>query len=239
MTTINLEKALIKENKKLATPTELLRIKEYDKFHNLESNDVLERVGLNYAIKSGKGIKDRISRKKQQTEKFSQERVFHVSQIKAICEKYRLRFLSADYYAGTIDEDLPVKISTFEIAHNVKCDKYNTKIVAPIKSFKLQAKPKDPLMFYEINDEYYYLIHKWGNDLSIGRSLLRFFESGFISALLIIAPAFLGFIIRVDIGIAFVIASVFIVGVLNLFFSIEQDRPFSFLRHNKWNSKHE
>lgn len=239
MTTINLEKALIKENKKLATPTELLRIKEYDKFHNLESNDVLERVGLNYAIKSGKGIKDRISRKKQQTEKFSQERVFHISQIKAICEKYCLRFLSTDYYSGTIDEDLPVKISTFEIAHNVKCDKYNTKIVAPIKSFKLQAKPKDPLMFYEINDEYYYLIHKWGNDLSIGRSLLRFLEIPLFTFFSVPSLLLLFFFVNNTTGTVISIGGFIVWAIFNLFHIIEEDRAFSFLRPNEWNSKHE
>lgn len=39
------------------------------------------------------------------------------------------------------------------------------KIIAPSKLFKLEDKD-DPLLFAPIGNNYYYLIHKWGNDLN-------------------------------------------------------------------------
>ena len=107
MTTINLEKSLIRENKKLAIPKELLLINEYDKFTALAENDVLERIGLNQTLKEGKNIRNRINRNLEQTKMFNQERVFHISQIASICKKYRLRFLSTGIYKGVIDSELP------------------------------------------------------------------------------------------------------------------------------------
>jgi hypothetical protein len=53
----------------------------------------------------------------------------------------------------------------------------STYIAAPASSFQLEERPKDPLLFYKINEEYYALIHKWGNDLSIFRRLLGFYHS--------------------------------------------------------------
>ena len=60
MTQINLEKQLNKENKKLATPKELLQINEYDKHAGLVDNDVLSRIGLNDQVKAGKSLKEAV-----------------------------------------------------------------------------------------------------------------------------------------------------------------------------------
>jgi len=144
-------------------------------------NDALSRVGLTSILKQGKSIKDSISKKHEQTKNFKQERVFHVSQIQAICEKYYLRFLSTNYYKGTIDKELPTKITNFEADYNLKCTPHKTLICAPVESFQLQQKPKDPLFLYSINDEYYYLIHKWGDDLSFIRRLKQLYTSVYLS----------------------------------------------------------
>ena len=47
MITINLEKELIKENRRLITPSELLLIEEYDKKADLIYDCTLEKLGLN------------------------------------------------------------------------------------------------------------------------------------------------------------------------------------------------
>ena len=44
------------------------------------------------------------------------------------------------------------------------------KIIAPSKLFKLEDKD-DPLLFAPIGNQYYYLIHQWGNDLHPLRKL--------------------------------------------------------------------
>lgn len=209
--TINLEKELIKANRKLMTPQELLVVREYEKNPEFYNDDTLARIGLAANLAHGKGIKEKVSAFKKQTEKFKQERVFHISQIEEVCNKYCLRFLPSSMYKGTIDKELPFKISNFEAAYEVKCQcdedqnsfrfsfptfeqvvnhetgltelrvsypegykdpVQNTFIAAPASSFKLQERPKDPLFFYKINEEYYYLIHKWGNDLNVFRRFM-------------------------------------------------------------------
>lgn len=166
--TINLEKELIKQNSKtILTPNQLLQIKQYDTLGSLEQNDVLQRIGLNKNLTIGKDIKQKLNENLKQTEKFDKKRVFHISQIEQICNKYWLKFLPIQYFKGEIDENLPQKITNFELIYGESVSSKNSFIIAPSKSFELQEKLKDPLFFYKINDEYYYLIHKWGNDLNI------------------------------------------------------------------------
>lgn len=247
MTTINLEKKLIKENKRLATPKELLLINEYDKHAGLVDNDVLSRIGLNDQVKAGKNLKERVSEKQKQTHKYNKDRVFHISQIKAICEKYHLRFLSARYYKGIIDEQLPEKITTFEVAYNEKCSKGTTYIVAPKNSFEIERKPKDPLMFYQINDEYYYLIHKWGNDLNILRRLLPYLAKPFWSMLTIAFVFTLPFLLIPKAGFTvYCILACFALFALTIWNSIEgwdnNERWSDACRlvdRNEWNSSYD
>lgn len=170
--TINLEKELIRQNRKLATPEELLQVREYEQKSEFVSNDALSRVGLNGVIKNGMSIKNRIDGMRGQTSAFKQERVFHISQIEAVCKKYYLRFLPSEMFHGSVDPNLATKIVNFEAAYLTKCHTGNTYIAAPAASFKLEERPKDPLFFYQINKEYFYLIHKWGNDLSVFRQVL-------------------------------------------------------------------
>lgn len=214
--TINLEKELIKANQKLMTPEELLVVKEFENNPEFYQDDTLARIGLAANLAKGKGIKERMNAFKHQASRFKQDRVFHVSQIEEVCNKYRLKFLPSVHYKGTIDKDLSFKINAFEAAYQVKCQcdpswnggvvyeidlsrrvpSYrgpiqNTYIVAPASSFELQERPKDPLFFYRINNEYYYLIHKWGNDLSIFRRFLGILSNSLYFYILTTVPSLL------------------------------------------------
>lgn len=243
--TINLEKELLKQNKKIALPQELLLIQEYDRLSEFATDNTLERVGLNKTIKEGREIKNRIDKLKQETLAFPQDRVFHISQIEQMCKKYRLKFLRTKYYEGTIDSELPSKISSFEIATGVTCKESNTKIMAPMESFRLQKKPKDPLFFYQINKEYCYLIHKWGNDLNIFRRIYASLERPIFGLLLsALSVAFLIFTLSslsyLDItdniilyAILFIVILAF-VGVLNMFLWIQKE--LRIIPKNQWDS---
>ncbi|WP_164732327.1 hypothetical protein [Flagellimonas oceanensis] len=90
------------------------------------------------------------------------ENIFHIDQIKDICIDYRLRFLDSSYFKGEIPQEAISKIKHLEAAHDTKLKGF--KIMAPSKLFKLEDKD-DPLLFAPIGNDYYYLIHKWGNDL--------------------------------------------------------------------------
>jgi hypothetical protein len=95
--------------------------------------------------------------------------IYHIDQIKAICIDYRLRFLDTKYFKGKLPYEAISKIKDLEKHHRTELNGF--KIVAPSKLFKLEN-ADDPLLFAPIGNGYYYLIHKWGNDLSPFRKLL-------------------------------------------------------------------
>lgn len=184
--TVNIEKKLLKENQKLATPKELLVIKEFERVGKIDDSAILSRLGMDRNIQQGDRKKRELNQSKQETLKFDQSRVFHISQIESICNKYYLKFLPADRFRGSIDAELPQKLTTFEVAHGKTLTSFNSYIIAPERSFELEERPKDPLFFFKINSEYFYLIHKWGNDLNIFRRILPLFTNQFFSFFLML-----------------------------------------------------
>ena len=90
------------------------------------------------------------------------DNIYHISQIKEICIDYRLRFLDASYFKGNIPREGMQKIKELQKKHQIEIKGF--KIIAPSKLFKLEDKD-DPLLFAPIGNDYFYLIHKWGNDL--------------------------------------------------------------------------
>ena len=97
------------------------------------------------------------------------DKIFHENQIKKVCIDYRLRFLDSALFKNEIPEEAISKITALEKNHNTKLDGF--KIVAPSKAFELKNYD-DPLLFVPIGNNYYYLIHKWGTDLSWYRKLM-------------------------------------------------------------------
>jgi len=260
--TIDLEKALIKQNKSVVTSKELLEVMEFERRGELLQSKSLDRMGITNALKEGKAIKSRVDTNKEQTLKFDQSRVFHISQIEKTCNKYYLRFLPTAYYKGTLDEKLPFKVATFELAHGVELESYqdydslgmqfyydmlnrkqekqkvnNSYIMAPKESFNLEQRPKDPLLFYKINDEYFYLIHKWGNDLSIARRLksISSHRGSFFYCLLTIL-LLSAFLLPSVVGIILVV----IFGAMTLVSGIMWScgDPMILSKENDWDSKY-
>ena len=90
------------------------------------------------------------------------DRIFHLSDIKNICIDYRLRFLDASFFKGEIPEEAISKIRNMEKQHDQQLSGF--KIIAPSKRLKLEN-ADDPLLFVPMGNDYFYLIHKWGNDL--------------------------------------------------------------------------
>jgi hypothetical protein len=100
------------------------------------------------------------------------DKVFSLYQIKRICVKYRLRFLDSTYFKSEFPYEAIQKIKQFENKYQVKVEKF--KIVAPDDVFDLEDVNKDPLLFAQLSDGKYYLIHKWGQDLAWYRSILYY-----------------------------------------------------------------
>ena len=96
------------------------------------------------------------------------ENIFHIDQIKTIAINYRLRFLDSHLFKNEIPNEAISKIRVLEKNHQTTLQGF--KIIAPSKTFQLENYD-DPLLFAPIGNNYYYLIHKWGNDLSRYREL--------------------------------------------------------------------
>jgi hypothetical protein len=97
------------------------------------------------------------------------DNIFHIGQIKKICIDYRLRFLSSHLFKNEVPEEAISKIKVLEKEHDTALSGFM--IIAPSKHFHLKNYD-DPLLFAPIGNGYYYLIHKWGNDLSPYRKML-------------------------------------------------------------------
>lgn len=89
-------------------------------------------------------------------------KIYHIDQIQKTCIDYRLRFLNSKYFKSEIPPKAISKIKRLEQEHKIEIKGF--KIIAPSKLFKLENKD-DPLLFAPIGNDYFYLIHKWGNDL--------------------------------------------------------------------------
>lgn len=189
MLKVNLEKELTREARQIVSARELLLLKEVDFLDVPEAEGVLSRIGMDSNLKNTRELKNSLFQKEMAIRPFNLERIFHESQIEKVCHKYYLRFLPTKLYKGTVDKMLPWKIQVFENEYGVKCSKDNCFIMAPKASFNLEQKPKDPLFFYQITEDYYYLVHKWGNDLSLTRRLLSLFSRTWFTTLLLLLTA--------------------------------------------------
>jgi hypothetical protein len=97
------------------------------------------------------------------------ENIFHINHIENICINYRLRFLDSSLFKNNIPDEAISKIKNIEKEHHTKLSGF--KIVAPSKAFHL-LNYDDPLLFIPIGNNYYYLVHKWGDEFRWYRKLL-------------------------------------------------------------------
>ncbi|WP_103072641.1 hypothetical protein [Aquimarina sediminis] len=110
-------------------------------------------------------------------------RIYHIDHVKKICIDYRLRFLDSKYFKGKLPQSAISAIKNLEIQHQT--DLKGFKIIAPSKLFKLEDK-NDPLLFAPMGNNYFYLIHKWGNDLHPFRKFTMWFFKSLENLLLLI-----------------------------------------------------
>lgn len=140
-------------------------------------NEILDQVYqiLEKEATVSEAISERIKKSGNQNtnrydfDKLESQRIFHIDHIKKICIDYRLRFLNSRYFKGKIPHTGIDEIRRLEKLHDTTLDGF--KIMAPSKLFKLEDKD-DPILFAPIGNGYYYLIHKWGNDLHPLRKMM-------------------------------------------------------------------
>ncbi len=98
------------------------------------------------------------------------ERVFSEDTIRAICVRYRLRFLDAGRYKGKLPSSAMYHLRALEMRAEAPLKGF--KIMAPASRFKLCDSNADPLLFVPVGPRHYYLVHKCGNDVSPLREVM-------------------------------------------------------------------
>ncbi|MEZ4740760.1 MAG: hypothetical protein R2818_15710 [Flavobacteriales bacterium] len=102
---------------------------------------------------------------------FDPDRVYHRDSIRALCVRYRLRFLPGGLFKGSIPNPAVHAIRALE--RKVDGHLRSFMIMAPASRFKLCDSEVDPLLFVPLGSDHYYLVHKWGTDLSWSRRFLN------------------------------------------------------------------
>ncbi|WP_431121490.1 hypothetical protein [Flagellimonas flava] len=158
--------------------------------NNESSGDALLQEIRNYLAREQK-VDDRIKNQLKHTgqtdpnhfhfDLLDTERIYHLEHIKKICIDYRLRFLDSQYFKGELPQEALNQIKKLEAQHQIQLGGY--KIMAPSKLFKLKDKD-DPLLFVPMGNNYFYLVHQWGNDLHPLRKWLVWPFKGMVNLVL-------------------------------------------------------
>jgi hypothetical protein len=156
---INLkEKLLVSRDKEMDSELFLTNVKNFLEENQISRNKIEGKI---------KNPTDTIN--EFDFEQLESDCIFHLDTIKQVCIDYRLRFLSSSMYKDSLPAEAISKISALEKNHNTSIDGFM--IMAPSKAFELENYD-DPLLFAPMGNNYFYLIHKWGNELNSYRKLL-------------------------------------------------------------------
>jgi len=171
------------------------------------------------------------------------ENIFHIAQIKKVCIDYRLRFLESKLFKGEIPAEAISKIRAIEKDHKTELKGF--KVLAPSKMFKLKDKD-DPILFAPIGNGYFYLIHKWGNDLHPLRKIMMWPFKNIVNLVwFVLLVSFLltmlipdGLFSRTSSGAQFGLLFFFVfkmIGAIVLYYGFAQGKNFS---NAIWNSRY-
>lgn len=161
---INLGDTLIEKR----SPQDLQSAEEFvkDAFQILGEEVYLE-AQIKQAIKAKNGEQAKIK-----WSNLNPRLVFSRNEIKELCLNYRLRFLDSKQFKGEIPEEGIRKVK--EVQRAVGEPLNNFMIAAPSERFVLEDCDKDPLLFIQLSDRYFYLVHQWGKDMQWWKPLVAF-----------------------------------------------------------------
>jgi hypothetical protein len=92
------------------------------------------------------------------------DRIYSLSTIRELCIRYRLRFLEGGLYKGGIPGQALYGMRQLEREVGEAVTSYM--VMAPSAQFRLCDSEADPLLFVPLGNDRYYLVARWGNDLS-------------------------------------------------------------------------
>jgi hypothetical protein len=129
------------------------------------ADNEMQRDKIKEKLHKGSSVKSNLL----QFDLLETERIFHIGHIRRVCIDYRLRFLDSNMFKHEFPEETVTQIRALEKNH--KTELAGFRLIAPTKAFHLQNY-NDPLLFIPIGNDYYYLVHQWGNDLNASRKWL-------------------------------------------------------------------
>jgi len=128
--------------------------------HEQKRDDILRAMVL-----SSRGTREnRIAR-------LDPDRVFHIDAIRSLCVRYRLRFLEGRRFKGEIPPQALFALRRLEDRSEQPLKGFM--IMAPAVRFRLCDANADPLLFVPVGHSHYYLVHRWGADLSPWRQVVN------------------------------------------------------------------
>ncbi len=114
----------------------------------------------------------------------AKENIFELEDIRELCLQYRLRFLSTKLFKPGFPAEAIAAIKATERVTGERIEAFM--IAAPAEKFHLSDSNKDPLLFAPLSDGRFYLIHKWGDDMSPWRKYLNWPKRRLINLMLAI-----------------------------------------------------
>ena len=178
MIKVNLKKELEEINKSQVTRSEefVKEVKMLMETNSEKKKDILKELNLGNNIIRAEKETERLITFKETSDKWEGE-IYTYGQIKHLAIKYNLRFLNTSYFNGHVPAELGSILLRFceKNKFEARNERENFFILAPEEMFMLSKRPKDPLLFYRINNRngetMYKLVHKWAEDFTIGRRI--------------------------------------------------------------------
>jgi hypothetical protein len=97
------------------------------------------------------------------------DRVFSEKDLRRICVIYRLRFLDAGCFKGKLPPKALYELRRLDARSKDPLKGF--KILAPAVRFRRSGSAADPMLFVSVGPSLYYLVYKWGKNLSPWRAL--------------------------------------------------------------------
>lgn len=141
------------------------KVNYYISMNKFYQENIFQQAGFSKTFNEGKALIEDLEIKFKETEKFKELPIFHVSQIREAVREIGLKDGNLKDYCGMLDENFNQKILDFKNKYKISIDESNTVLVATNSSFEIGADPKCCLLFYRINNEYFCLVHQWGEEM--------------------------------------------------------------------------
>lgn len=99
-------------------------------------------------------------------------KVYDIHEIQRMCEKYDFKFLETKHYKGTVPPTLGGEIVKFKKDKRINPYRDNFRLLAPRETFhKEVVSLDDPILFYDLGDDLYEVVHQWGKDMTWKRRI--------------------------------------------------------------------